>query len=154
MAREASASLTFALFGVHPTREILVIGWRTRNSIAVAEPLQQVPVLTAGAAERSAIDRLGPAADRAALGFSSFRHIRRTWEGLGLAASRRRRPLGAKVPASSRRVPPEPRPRRGARLGTWVPGARRRRGGAGLALRRLRDPAPVRSRMRDCAGGQ
>jgi hypothetical protein len=87
MAREASASLTFALFGVHPAREILVIGWRTRNSIAVAEPLQQVPVLAAGAAERSAIDRLGPAADRAALGFSSFRHIRRTWEGLGLAAS-------------------------------------------------------------------
>jgi hypothetical protein len=87
MARQASASLTFALLGVHPAKEILLIGWRTGDSIAVAKPFQQVAVLAAGAAEWRTLDRLGPAADRAALGFSSFRHILRTWEERGLHAS-------------------------------------------------------------------
>src|SRR5256885_7864056 len=67
MARQASASLTFALFGVHPAKEILLIGRRTGDSIAVTQPFQQIAVLAAGAAERRILDRLGSAADRAAL---------------------------------------------------------------------------------------
>jgi hypothetical protein len=87
MARQASASLTFALLGVHPAKEVLLIGWRTCDSIAVAEPFQQVAILAAGAAERRILDCLGLAADWASLGFSSFRHIHRTWEVRHLVAS-------------------------------------------------------------------
>src|SRR5882762_10240106 len=49
--RSEPAPLTFTLSTVHPAKGRRLIGRRTRNAIAFAEPFQQVAVLAAAAAE-------------------------------------------------------------------------------------------------------
>jgi len=56
-------SLTFTLAAVHP----LGIGRRARNAIAFAEPLQEIAVLAAAAAEGRVLRRFGLAAHGAGL---------------------------------------------------------------------------------------
>ena len=70
-------SLTFTLAAVHPLR----IGGRAGDAIAFAEPLQEIAVLAAEAAERRVLRRFGLAAHGASpWGVRHFRHTRPKWE--------------------------------------------------------------------------
>src|SRR5205814_6599086 len=48
---QATRPLTLALFAVHPSNGIQLVGGRTGDAIAFAEPFQKVAVLAAAAAE-------------------------------------------------------------------------------------------------------
>src|SRR5437764_12201189 len=94
MPSRRTAQLIAGLLAVHP----FGIDLRPRDAIAVTEPLQEVAVLAAGAAERRVRRRFGLAAQRAFLRFvRRFRHIRRTWGGTDWRASRQCRRAGGRA---------------------------------------------------------
>src|SRR6476660_3134094 len=60
-----TAPLIAALAAVH----LFGVRWWTWNAVSIAQPLQEVTVLTAGATERRVLGRFRPAAERAFLRF-------------------------------------------------------------------------------------
>ena len=84
---QATGSLTFALAAVHPSG----IRRGTGDAIALTEPLQQVAILAAAAAEWRMLGAFWLAAQRAELGFRGSRHTHRKWEGWRPVARRLRR---------------------------------------------------------------
>ena len=51
MPLRAERPLTVAILAVHPAGELLLIGWRAGDAIALAEPFQEIAIAAAGTAK-------------------------------------------------------------------------------------------------------